>query len=122
MNVNVALLFFRVSFSLFIIILHGIPKLKNLFSGNIQFANILGMGETVSLVLATIAEVVFPILIIIGFKTRLATIPLIITMVVAAFVYHGADPISVQEKPLLFLCGFITILLAGAGKYSVDRK
>lgn len=122
MNVNVALLFLRVSFSLFILVLHGIPKVQNLFSGDIQFANIFGMGETVSLVLATLAEVVLPILIILGYKTRLASVPLIITMAVAAFVFHGADPISVQEKPLLFLCGFLTILLAGAGKYSIDKK
>lgn len=122
MNINIALLFLRVSFSLFLLVLHGVPKIQNLMSDNIQFADIFGMGATLSLVLATIIEVVLPILIIIGYKTRIASIPIILTMLVAAFVYHANDPIGVKEKSLLFMCGFITIALAGAGKYSIDKK
>lgn len=80
------------------------------------------MGETISLLLATIAEVVFPVLIIIGYKTRIATVPVILTMLIAAFVHHGNDPMSVKEKPLLFLLGFITVAIAGAGKFSIDKK
>src|SRR5690554_2221897 len=122
MNINIALLFLRVSFSLFLLVLHGVPKIQNLMSDNIQFADIFGMGAALSLVLATIIEVVLPILIIIGYKTRIASIPIILTMLVAAFVYHANDPIGVKEKSLLFMCGFITIALAGAGKYSIDKK
>lgn len=122
MNINIALLFLRVSFSLFLLVLHGVPKIQNLMSDNIQFADIFGMGATLSLVLATIIEVVLPILIIIGYKTRIASIPIILTMLVAAFVYHANDPIGVKEKSLLFMCGFITIALTGAGKYSIDKK
>lgn len=122
MNINIALLFLRVSFSLFLLVLHGVPKIQNLMSDNIQFADIFGMGATLSLVLATIIEVVLPILIIIGYKTRIASIPIILTMLVAAFVYHANDPIGIKEKSLLFMCGFITIALAGAGKYSIDKK
>lgn len=122
MNINIALLFLRVSFSLFLLVLHGVPKIQNLMSDNIQFADIFGMGATLSLVLATIIEVVLPILIIIGYKTRIASIPIILTMLVAALVYHANDPIGVKEKSLLFMCGFITIALAGAGKYSIDKK
>jgi len=122
MNINIALLFLRVSFSLFLLVLHGVPKIQNLMSDNSQFADIFGMGAALSLVLATIIEVVLPILIIIGYKTRIASIPIILTMLVAAFVYHANDPIGVKEKSLLFMCGFITIALAGAGKYSIDKK
>lgn len=122
MNINSALLFLRVSFSLFLLVLHGLPKLQNLMSDNPQFASIFGMGEILSLVLATIIEIVLPVLIIIGYKTRIASIPIILTMLVAAFVYHANDPIGVKEKSLLFMCGFITIALAGAGKYSIDKK
>ena len=44
------------------------------------------------------------------------------TMGVAAFIVHGADPIGMKEKALLFLFGFLAIALLGAGKHSVDRK
>ena len=122
MNINIALLILRVSFSAMLLLLHGVPKVKNLMSDNIQFVNIFGMGEAISLILATLAEVVLPILIIIGYKTRIAAIPIVLVMIVAAFVYHGNDPISVKEKPLIFLFGFLTIAIAGAGKFSIDKK
>ena len=101
---------------------HGIPKINMLFASPIQFADPIGVGQTLSLILALIGEVVAPILIIIGFKTKLATIPALVTMAVAAFVVHASDPIDVKEKAILFLICFIAIFLAGAGKYSVDKK
>ncbi len=118
---NFGLLFLRVSLS-GIMLVHGFPKLSNLLSGNLEFSDPFGVGATTSLILAVIAEVIFPILIIIGFKTRLSTIPVILTMVTAAFIYHANDPFSVKEKALLFLIGFISIALLGPGKYSIDRK
>ncbi len=61
-------------------------------------------------------------LVIIGFKTRLAAIPVIITMAVAAFIVHAADPLGTKEMAILYLIAFTVIALLGAGKYSVDRK
>lgn len=119
---NVGQLILRVSFSGLLIINHGVSKVENLFSGDPQFVNILGMGAVVSLILAVIAETIFPLMVAIGFKTRLASIPIIITMFVAAFIHHGSDPFMTKEKPLLFLFGFIGIAIIGAGKYSIDKK
>ena len=73
-------------------------------------------------ILAVLCEVLFPILVIIGFKTRLSAIPVIITMAIAAFVVHAEDPFATKEKAILFLIGFIVIALLGAGKFSVDKK
>lgn len=101
---------------------HGLPKFMNLVQGNMDFGDPIGIGSTLSLILAVIGEAICPLLIIIGFKTRLAAIPTIITMAVAAFVIHGADPIATKEKALLYLIGFTVIALTGAGKFSVDRK
>ena len=101
---------------------HGFPKLKNLLSGNVEFGDPIGIGETPSLFLTVIGEFVCPILIILGFKTRLATIPAAITMIVAVFIVHGADPINVKEKALLYLAFFVAIFLLGSGKYSVDKR
>ena len=102
---------------------HGWPKLTKLIStGEFQFGNPIGLGEEVSLVATIFAEFVCSILIIIGFKTRLASIPLIFTMAVAAFIVHGADPIGTKEKALLYFVGYLVIFLIGSGKYSVDER
>ncbi len=98
---------------------HGIPKL-NMLSNPSDFGDPIGIGATVSLILALIGEVIAPILIIIGFKTKWAAIPAIITMGVAAFIVHAKDEWSVKEHALLFLFAFLVIFLCGAGKYSLD--
>lgn len=102
---------------------HGIPKLGRLFGeGPIEFGDPLGIGATPSLVLTVFAEFLCSVLVLIGFKTRLASIPVIITMLVAALIVHAADPIGSKEKALLFLGIFISIFLLGPGRYSIDGK
>ena len=101
---------------------HGIPKLMKLVQGNMEFGDPLGIGSTLSLILVVISEAICPLLIIVGYRTRLATIPTIITMAVAAFIVHAGDPFGSKEKALMFLCAFIVIALTGAGKYSAERK
>jgi putative oxidoreductase len=58
----------------------------------------------------------------VGFATRLAVIPLMITMLTAALYAHADDPFSTKEKPLLFFVVFAFLLVLGSGKYSVDRR
>lgn len=100
---------------------HGIPKLLLLFSGApVQFPPVLGMSAALSLGLTVYAEVVCSFLILVGFATRLATIPLIITMLVAAFLIHAADPFAKQEPALQYLLVYVILLFAGSGKYSID--
>ena len=118
---NFALLFLRVTFS-GMMLTHGIPKLLKLVSGNFSFGDPIGIGAPASLILAVISEVFFPILIILGYKTRLASIPVIITMLIAAFVFHANDAFNIKEIALLYLSGFVVVALLGPGKYSLDRK
>lgn len=120
-NYNLGLLLLRLGFG-GMMLTHGIPKMMKMLSGDFSFGDPIGIGEPASLVLAVLGEVVFPILVIIGFKTRLSAIPVIITMAVAAFIVHAADPFGTKEMALLYLIGFIAIAVLGAGKYSVDRK
>jgi putative oxidoreductase len=118
---SLALLILRIG-SGGLILTHGIPKLQRLFSGaEIKFADPLGLGPVISLGLATFAEVVCAILVIIGFKIRLAVIPLIITMLTAAFYAHLNDPFGKKELPLLYCIIFISLLLTGGGAYSLDK-
>ena len=101
---------------------HGIPKLQKVISGNLEFGDPLGIGAAPSLFLTVIGEVICPLLIIIGFKTRWVAVPSAITMAVAAFVVHASDDFAAKEKALLYLVFFVAIILLGPGRYSVDRK
>ncbi|MDE0774634.1 MAG: DoxX family protein [Ulvibacter sp.] len=118
---HIGLFLLRFTFSA-MMLSHGIPKLLNLIQGNLDFGDPIGIGALASLILTVIAEAICPLLIIIGYKTRLASIPVIITMGVAAFIVHGADTLASKEKALLFLFAFVAIALLGPGKHSVDRK
>jgi putative oxidoreductase len=119
---NVCLLIVRVSVGSFMLT-HGLPKLSRLTSGEeIKFADPFGFGPAVSLILVVFAEVICSVLIMLGLATRLASIPPIITMLVAAFHAHIDDPFGTKEKPLLFLLIFIVLLVFGSGKYSIDQK
>jgi putative oxidoreductase len=119
--VHVCLLLLRVG-SAALMLTHGIPKLNKVLNGNFQFGDPLGIGSTPSLIMATFAEFGCSLLLILGFATRLATIPLIITMSVAAFIVHTKDPFARQELPLMYLLIFIVLLILGSGKYSIDSR
>lgn len=101
---------------------HGIPKIERLFAEVIQFPDPLGIGASTSLALVLIGEVVGPLFVLFGFRTKLAAIFPIATMLVAFFFVHLNDPFGKQEKALLFLMAFLVIFLAGPGKYSIDKK
>lgn len=119
-NVNIALFILRIGVAL-MMLTHGYPKLLRLLSDEpVTFATILGMSATLSLALAVFAEFLCSLLIFFGVGTRLASIPLIVTMSVAAFHVHGEDPFSRKEKALLFLLIFVVLLFTGGGKFSID--
>lgn len=120
-NSPLGLLILRVGLSA-MLMTHGIPKFMKIMNGDFSFGNPIGIGSGTSLVLTVIAEVLCPVLIIFGIKTRLATVPPIIVMLVALFTVHWSDPIGVKEKAILFLVGFVAIALLGPGKLSVDKR
>lgn len=99
---------------------HGYPKLMKLMSGNMQFADPIGIGEPASLVLTVFAEFVCSLLILVGLWTRLALMPLIITMVVAVGIIHINDGMDKQEHGLMFLLPYIALFFLGSGKFSID--
>ncbi|MCG2460782.1 DoxX family protein [Flavobacteriaceae bacterium F89] len=118
---DVALAILRVVPSL-MLLTHGIPKLQKILGGNLEFADPIGIGAAPSLFLAVIGEVICPVLVILGIRTRWATIPTIIMMAVISFVHHANDTFKSKELALLFLTFFVLIYLLGPGKYSFDKK
>lgn len=100
---------------------HGFDKLMRFFADKpIEFVDYFGIGEPATLAMVVFAEFFCAICIVVGLKARWVAIPLIITMLVAAFVAHGDDPFAKKEKALLYLVGYTAIALLGSGKYSID--
>jgi len=116
-----ALALLRIVFSL-LMMTHGWSKLERILEGNLSFGDPLGLGSTLSLYLVTFAELVAPIFIIVGFKTRIMALITSFAMAVAAFIAHGADPLAKKEMALLYLAGFLSVSLMGAGRYSIDQR
>ena len=100
---------------------HGIPKLMKLLSGNLSFGDPIGVGPEISLGLTVFAEFICALMILVGFKSKWATIPLMITMLVAAFIVHGTDPFGKKELALLYFAIYTGIFFLGSGKYSIDN-
>jgi len=120
-NINFILLLLRITVGV-LMLTHGVGKFIHLFGSEpIKFPDPIGLGATTSLALATFAEVLCSILLIIGLITRLATIPLIITMLVAAIIVHADDGFGRQELPLFYAATYLAIAIAGAGKFSLDN-
>jgi putative oxidoreductase len=111
-----------------LLLLHGISKLI----GGIDW--LVGMLEGKGLpgVLAYgvyIGEVIAPILLIIGFKTRIAAIIVAINMFVAIITAHATQIFTMGESggwaielPMLFLLGAIAIYFLGAGRYALSQQ
>ncbi len=102
------------------IVKHGYDKMMKFSSLETQFYSFLGLGSKTSLVLAIFAEVLCALFIVMGLFTRLAVIPLIITMLVAMFGFNAGKPLIESEVALLYLGAFVTLLFCGPGKISID--
>ncbi len=117
---DIGLLIGRIGIGVLMLV-HGYPKMLMLFSGApVQFPPVMGMSAELSLGLAVFAEVFCSVLIIAGFATRLAVIPLIITMLVAVGLVHGADPFAKQEPGLHYLLVYLVLFFTGSGRFSID--
>ncbi|MDH5825836.1 DoxX family protein [Sphingobacterium faecium] len=118
-HVDIAILLARISIAI-LMLTHGISKIALFNETPVQFMDFMGLGTEMSLTLAIFAEMGCSVLILLGLGTRVAVIPLIITMLVAVFIVHGADPFAKQEMGLHYLLVYIMLLLTGSGKYSLD--
>ncbi len=120
-TISLSLLFLRLIVGGFMLT-HGIGKFMMLIGdAPIRFLDPIGLGAGFSLALVVFAEFLCSICLIFGFATRLAVIPLVITMLVATIVVHGADGFGKQELPLLYASIYVFLAVMGSGKFSVDQ-
>ncbi len=116
---NLAMLILRVTSGV-LMIPHGYTKLVQFPEKHSTFMNFLGMGSTISLSLVIFAEFFCSMFIVLGLFTRLAAIPLVISMSVALFKVSHGDIFNDGLHAGLFLLCFLVILLCGPGKVSID--
>jgi len=119
------LLLLRAGLGIGILFLHGWNKWINFSKLAPGFPDPLHLQSTkVSLGLTVFAEVVCAALLIIGLCTRFAALALAITMGVAFFLQHKVA-LSGQgsgELAAVYLLGFVTLLVAGPGRFSFDSN
>ena len=120
-KINFVLLLLRLAAGVFMLT-HGIGKFSKLVGDEpIKFADPMGVGLTTSLALTVFAEVFCSAFLILGMATRLAAVPLFITMFVVVFIVKANKEFGDMELPLLYLFIYLVIAIAGAGKYSLDH-
>ena len=116
---NAAMVILRLGLG--ILMMHiGYQKLINFSTLQHKFMNFMGLGPTMSLALVVFAEFFCSLFLIIGLFTRLAAIPLIITMCVALFKAHNAEVFGDGQTAALYLTGYFVLLFVGPGRVSVD--
>ena len=123
-NPGLALFILRVWLGLSMIVIHGLPKLQKLLNGDFNFGDKIGIGSKNTLILAVVVEIVGSLFLALGFCGRFAALLLAITMGVAFVQWHEMKLVGPGngELAFIYLAGFVTIVLAGPGKYGIDRS
>ncbi|WP_419768471.1 DoxX family protein [Arcobacter sp.] len=110
----------------FLLLFHGMAKINY----GISFIEELLASKGLPTIIAYgsyIGEIVAPIMLIIGFRVRIASIIIFFTLIMAVFLGHLDDFFTLSEVgawamevQIFYLMGSLAIFLQGAGKYSID--
>lgn len=111
-----------------LLIFHGFG---NLFSGYAFIKSAMAQSNLPEFIGygAFIGEIIAPIFIIIGYKERLASLFVALTMLVAILTVHTGDIFALNqfggwaiELQAFYLFGAIAIFFNGAGNYAIGKK
>ena len=104
--------------------LNGIFKIRN-YDGTIEWMETYDLPG-IMIIPAIIIEIVAPILIVIGYKTKIAAAFLFLFCVSTAFIFHNdfGDQIQLTAflKNIALAGGFMFLIANGAKSYSLDQK
>ena len=105
-------------------LIEGINKIFN-YEGTIQYMESFGVSEYL-IIPAIILEILFPLLLIIGYHTKIAALVMAIFTIVVAIIFHTNFDDHMQFitffKDIAIAGGFIIILVNGSGRFSLDYK
>jgi len=118
---DVGLLLLRVGFGLSLALGHGWQKLTHFGEMSAGFPDPVGLGSALGLTLMVFAEFFCSLAVVAGLAARLAAIPSIIGLGVALTVFHAADPWQKKELAFAYLLGYVIVVVAGPGRFSLDR-
>ncbi|KAB0503603.1 MULTISPECIES: DoxX family protein [Pseudomonas] len=119
---DVGLLFLRVSGGLFLLWVHGLPKLLD-FSAQLQLIeDPFHLGAHLTLSLAIFAEVLCPLLIVAGVLARLACLPILFVLLVALLIVHPQWSVAEGQFGWLLLILFTSIFIAGPGRLALNIR
>lgn len=99
---------------------HGLPKVLEYQERSARFSDPVGLGPVASFAIVVLAEAVCAPLVALGLFTRVAAIPPVAFLAIAAFIHHAQDPWPRREPAMIFLVAFLALLLTGPGRYSLD--
>lgn len=126
---NMARLFIRLFVGI-MFMQFGIRHLVNYSTMCLDFPSVLGLSPSTCLGLMIIIELVCSLFIMVGFMTRLSTLPPIASMIAAEYYIvhdllphtslYGLDSTQPGYLPIMFIGIYLFILLAGPGKISLD--
>ena len=126
-NTDLGLLILRLSIG-GLMLLHGISKIFNGIGGIEQMVTGLNLPAIFAYGVY-IGEVIAPLFIITGVATRAASVVFAINCLVAMFMAHSADILTLSpqggwavELLGLYLLGAIALIFAGGGKYALSKK
>lgn len=117
---NIALLLFRIGISGELFLVHGLKKLGVGTGIAEAVPNPFHLPELMNYWTAVAANLFFPVLIILGFFTRLSAIPILLVTLTGYFVVHAQDSLLEKDIPYVYSLAFLFILISGPGKFSLD--
>ena len=116
---DVGMTLLRVFAGLSLALAHGLGKLPPQ-PGFVQGVDGMGLpGWTAWL--SGIAETFGGLGLAAGLATRLASLGIVANLSVAGFIRHAADPYTRAELAYIFLAVAVMFLLAGGGRFALDR-
>ena len=107
-----------------IFLINGVGKIFN-YEETIQYMENFNVSGNL-IIPAIIVEILFPILLIIGYQTKFSALVLSLFTLTLAVIFHTDFSNQMQLisflKNIAIAGGFLIIFVNGAGKYSIDHK
>ena len=107
-----------------IFLIEGINKILN-YESAIEYMENFSVPEYLAIP-AIIVEILFPLLLVVGYQTKISALILAMFTLATALIFH--TDFSNQMQLMSFLKnfaiagGFLIIFAKGAGKYSIDQR